>query len=78
MTQENDKEFAAVLESLKDVPGPVMMAMQKAQDIYGYLPMEVQLKIADFFGVPLATVYGIATFYAQFRLEQPGQIKIAV
>ena len=78
MTQEKDKAFAAALEGLKDVPGPVMMAMQKAQDIYGYLPMEIQLKIADYFGVPLATVYGIATFYAQFRLEQPGQIKIAV
>ncbi len=78
MTEQNDKEFDAVLESLKDVPGPVMMAMQKAQDIYGYLPLEVQLKIADYFGVPLATVYGIATFYSQFRLEQPGQIKIAV
>ena len=78
MTDEKDMQFAAVLESLKDVPGPVMMAMQKAQDIYGYLPLEVQLKIADYFGVPLATVYGIATFYSQFRLEQPGQIKIAV
>jgi len=75
---EQDKQFDAVLESLKDVQGPVMIAMQKAQDIYGYLPMEVQLKIADFFDVPLATVYGIGTFYAQFRLEQPGQIKIAV
>ncbi len=33
MTEEKDKEFGAVLESLKDVPGPVMMAMQKAQEI---------------------------------------------
>ena len=78
MTEEKDKQFAEALESLKDVQGPVMIAMQKAQDIYGYLPLEVQLKIADYFGVPLATVYGIATFYSQFRLEQPGQIKIAV
>ena len=78
MTDEKDKQFAEVLESLKNVPGPVMMAMQKAQDIYGYLPLKVQLQIADYFDVPLATVYGIATFYSQFRLEQPGQIKIAV
>ncbi len=62
MTEEKDKQFDAVLESLKNVPGPVMMAMQKAQEIYGYLPLEVQLKIADYFGVPLSTVYGIATF----------------
>ena len=78
MTDEKDKQFAEALESLKNVPGPVMMAMQKAQDIYGYLPLKVQLQIADYFDVPLATVYGIATFYSQFRLEQPGQIKIAV
>lgn len=78
MIDEKDKRFAEVLESLKDVQGPVMMAMQQAQEIYGYLPMEVQLKIADTFGVSLANIYGIATFYSQFRLEQPGQIKIAV
>ena len=77
-TPRQKAEFDAALEELKTVPGPLMKALQKAQDIYGYLPLEVQLKIADFFGVPLATVYGIATFYSQFRLEQPGQIKIAV
>lgn len=78
MDQSKEQKLDAVLESLKDVPGPVMKAMQEAQEIYGYLPMDVQLKIADFFGVPLTEVYGIATFYSQFHLQRPGDIKIGV
>ena len=58
-TPEQYAEFKAALEELKSVPGPVMKAMQKAQDIYGYLPIEVQSEIGKTFGVPLEEVYGI-------------------
>ena len=55
-----------------------MKAMQKAQEIYGYLPVEVQKIIAEKTGVSLEEVYGIATFYSQFKLNPDGQIAIAV
>lgn len=55
-----------------------MKAMQKAQDIYGYLPIEVQSEIGKTFGVPLEEVYGIATFYAQFNLQPKGKYTIGV
>lgn len=77
-TPEQSAELDKVLEELKSVPGPVMKAMQKAQDIYGYLPIEVQSKIASAFGVPLEEVYGIATFYAQFNLKPKGKYTIGV
>lgn len=77
-TPEQSAELDKALEELKSVPGPVMKAMQKAQDIYGYLPIEVQSKIASTFGVSLEEVYGIATFYAQFNLKPKGKYTIGV
>lgn len=77
-TKEQEDALRAVLAELKGVPGGLMPAMQKAQDIYGYLPKEVQQIIADETGVSLAEVYGIATFYAQFSLSPKGAYKVAV
>ena len=55
-----------------------MVVMQKAQDIYGYLPIEVQQKIADGMDVPLEKVYGVSTFYAQFALSPKGKYNVSV
>ena len=77
-TPEQEQQLRAVLSKLKNVPGGLMPAMQQAQDIYGYLPKEVQVIIAEELGVSLAEVYGIATFYAQFALYPKGQYKVAV
>ena len=51
---------------------------QKAQEIYGYLPIEVQSYIAEKLNVPLEEVYGISTFYSQFALNPKGEVAIAV
>lgn len=77
-TPRQKAEFDAALEELKKVPGPLMKALQKAQDIYGYLPEEVQIRIAETFDVPLEEIYGIATFYSQFNLNPRGQYKIGI
>jgi len=66
------------LEKLKGVKGPVMMALQAAQEIYGWLPKEVQTKIADAFDVSAAEIYGAATFYSQFYLKPQGKHKVGV
>ena len=55
-----------------------MPIMQKAQDIYGYLPIEVQTIISDETGIPLEKIYGVATFYSQFALQPKGQYQISV
>ena len=52
--------------------------MHKAQEIYGYLPIEVQEMISEGLDVPLAEIYGIVTFYAQFSLNPRGQYQIGV
>ena len=55
-----------------------MPVLQKAQEIYGYLPIEVQKMIAAGLNVPLEEVYGVATFYSQFSLYPKGKYKISV
>ena len=77
-TPEQDAKLTEKLDELKGVPGALMPAMQTAQEIYGYLPVEVQKKIADALDVSLEKVFGVATFYSQFSLNPKGQYQISV
>ena len=77
-TKAQEQKLNKVLRSLKNVDGALMPALQQAQEIYGYLPIEVQEIIADRLGLSLAEVYGVATFYSQFTLTPKGKYKIGV
>lgn len=77
-TQEQKDKLMAVIEENKSIPGAVMPVLQAAQEIYGYLPYEVQLMIAEGLNVPLEEVYGVATFYSQFALSPKGKYHISV
>ena len=77
-TKAQEQKLNKVLRSLKNVDGALMPALQQAQEIYGYLPIEVQEIIADKLGLSLAEVYGVATFYSQFTLTPKGKYKIGV
>ena len=55
-TPEQEAKLKEVIEQYKSVPGGTMPVMQQAQDIYGYLPEEVQIMIAEGLGVPLEEV----------------------
>lgn len=77
-TKEQEAQLKAVIAELHDKPGALMPVLQKAQEIYGYLPVEVQIMVADGLGVPLSEVYGVVTFYAQFALNPKGEHAISV
>ena len=77
-TAEQHEKLVAVIESLKGQKGAVMPALHKAQEIYGYLPIEVQKQIADGLDVSLEEVYGVSTFYSQFSLSPKGQYHISI
>jgi len=77
-TPEQKARLDAVIAEHKDVGGALMPVLQKAQDIYGYLPIEVQTMVAEGLDVPLEKVYGVATFYSQFSLYPKGKYKISV
>ena len=77
-TEEQKQQLLKVIGDLKDTPGSLMPIMQAAQDIYGYLPYEVQKIISDELGIPVEKVYGVATFYAQFNLNPKGENTVSV
>ena len=77
-TKAQEEQLNAVIEELRDTPGALMPILQKAQDIYGYLPVEVQRMVALKLGISIEEVYGVSTFYSQFALNPKGSIAIAV
>lgn len=62
-----------VFEKYREQKGALIPILQRAQDIYGYLPREILQLVASRLGVALSKVYGVATFYSQFYLERRGR-----
>ncbi len=77
-TKEQEEALLKVIEAEKGQKGALIPVLQKAQEIYGYLPIEVQRMVADGLSVPLQEVYGVATFYSFFSLQPKGKYKISV
>lgn len=77
-TEEQQAKLMASIEQHKDDPGALMPVLQEAQEIYGYLPFEVQKMIAEGLAIPMEEVYGVATFYSQFSLSPKGKYNISV
>ena len=77
-TKEQEAELMEVIAQYKEQEGATIPVLHKAQEIYGYLPIEVQEIIAEGLNVPLAEVYGIVTFYTQFSLEPKGDYHIGI
>ncbi len=69
-------DLAPTLEQYAKVPGSLITILQKAQEIYGYLSPEAINYISECTGIAPAKIYGVATFYAQFRLEPIGKFLI--
>ena len=62
-----------ILEQYRGKQGVVIPVLQKAQEIYGWLPEEVLQAVADGLNVPLSKIYGVVTFYSQFYLARRGR-----
>jgi len=76
--KEKEQKLYEVIEKYKNTEGALIPVLHEAQEIYGYLPLEVQKKISEELGVPLAEIYGVVTFYTQFSLNPKGKYKIGV
>ena len=77
-TAAQEDELKKVIAEHREQKGGLMPTLQKAQGIYGYLPIEVQTMIAEGLGMSLSEVYGVATFYSQFSLTPKGEHRISV
>lgn len=62
-----------IIEKYKGKSGNLIPLLQKAQDIFGYIPEPAFKKISDETGLELSDMYGVATFYSQFRLKPVGK-----
>ncbi len=71
--REQFKELDPVLEKYANVAGSMITILQKTQEIYGYLSIDAIRHIAAVTGVSPAKIYGVATFYAQFRMNPIGK-----
>ena len=77
-TKEQEQALMAIIAEQKADKGSLMPILQKAQEIYGYLPIEVQTIISNEMDIPLEKIYGVVTFYSQFSLNPKGKYKISV
>lgn len=76
--ESKEQKLDEIIAKYKDTRGALIPVLHEAQEIYGYLPMGVQKRIAEGLNVSLADVYGVVTFYTQFSLEPKGKYKINV
>lgn len=71
--QSDFSKLESVFEEYENVPENLISVLQRAQEIYGFLPKDVLSRIGKKLGVSPAKVMGVATFYSQFRLEPIGK-----
>ncbi|MDY2629552.1 MAG: NAD(P)H-dependent oxidoreductase subunit E [Lachnospiraceae bacterium] len=77
-TPEQEVELRKLIAAHKDQKGALMPILQGAQEIYGYLPVEVQQIISDETQIPMSKIFGVVTFYSFYNLQPKGKYKISV
>lgn len=78
---DNDDRYLLLdqyIDSYHDKKGISLNVLQKAQSLFGYLPLEVHKHISFKLGVPIAELYGVTTFYSQFTTEPKGKHTVSV
>ena len=80
LTQDVKKQMLAEVLSQHNAQGRqgLIQVLQEAQNIYGYLPLDVQREIAFGLGVSVAEVYGVVSFYSFFSTEPKGEYMISI
>lgn len=73
LVDPKEAKLDEILLNYRQKKGALIPVLQKAQEIYGYLPADVIKRISRGLKIPLAKIYGVATFYAQFRLTPMGR-----
>ena len=75
---EIKEELSAILARYRGEKSELISILQEAQERFGYLPEETMLEIARFLQIPESAVFGVITFYAQFRLAPGGKRTVRV
>jgi len=75
-SKELEKNLDPILQKYDGIKGSLISILQEVQEIYNYLPMEALNYIAKATGIKPTKIYGVATFYTQFRLNPIGKYLI--
>lgn len=75
---ERMKKLLQIIEKNKDRKGALIPVLHEAQELYGYLPFEVQKAISEGLQIPLTEIYGVVTFYTNFSVKPKGKYRIQV
>lgn len=81
VTQDSSRfydKLAEVIEEKKDLRNPLIEILRIAQEIFGYLPVEVQEFVAEKMGIPASKIYGVVTFYNFFSMKPRGKYTLNV
>ena len=78
ITEEQWDGLDRIIGSHKDKRGSLIQCLHDAQELIGYLPMEVQKKVAEGLSIPLADVYSVVSFYALFNTQPKGEHEVSV
>jgi NADP-reducing hydrogenase subunit HndA len=75
---EKLEKIKAIAEEHKGQKGALIPVLHEVQEVYGYLPLQVQKLVSEGLDIPLAEIYGVVTFYTQFTIYPKGQYKIQI
>ena len=78
ITDQQLTAINGIIDKYKDTQGALIPILHEVQEYYGYLPIEVQELIAAGLRIPLAEVYGVVSFYAQFSIQPKGKYNVNV
>ncbi|AWI04126.1 complex I 24 kDa subunit family protein [Clostridium drakei] len=78
LDNEKLKELSSYIDNLEEKEGSLINVLHKAQDIFGYLPEELQIFIANKLDITAAKVFGVVTFYSYFTMEPRGKHVISI
>ena len=73
-----EEKLEEIIAKYRGTKGALIPVLHEAQELYGYLPFDVQRKISEELNIPLAEIYGVITFYTQFSLVPKGEYRIQV
>ena len=73
LDSEKLKKLEAFIDGLEEREGSLIGVLHEAQDIFGFLPEDLQLFISRKLGIPAAKVFGVVTFYSYFTMEPRGK-----
>lgn len=76
--KEKMEKLEHILIEHKNQQGALMPVLHETQELFGYIPEEVQKRISEVLNIPLAEIYGVATFYSRFTLKPRGKYTISV